>query len=102
MSNRWAIPGRVCELCERDVAALTEHHLTPRQKTKRKHLDPGPTIALCPACHRQIQVLFDHNRLARDLNTAEALKRDPQMQKFLAWVSKQDPNKRVKVDRKLA
>jgi hypothetical protein len=34
------------------------------------------------------------------LNTLETLKQDPQLQKFLAWVHKQDPNKRVKIDRK--
>lgn len=89
-----------CELCQRQLAQLTEHHLIPRQKTKRKNLEPSPTIQICAACHRQIHTLFDHTQLERDLNTLEKLKSDPQMQKFLNWVSKQDPNKRVKVDRK--
>jgi putative transposase len=34
------------------------------------------------------------------LSTVRKLKQDPQLQKFLSWVHKQDPNKRVKIDRK--
>ncbi|MFB2837685.1 MULTISPECIES: HNH endonuclease [Floridanema] len=88
-----------CELCERAMDKLTVHHLIPRQSTKRKKLDPGPTIDICSACHRQIHVLFDNKYLAQELNSKEKLKSDRQMQKFLAWVRKQDPGKRVKVDR---
>lgn len=89
-----------CELCDRSVAALTAHHLTPRQKTKRKNLDPGPTIQICSACHRQIHVLYDNSYLATELNTLEKLQQDPKMQRFIAWVRKQDPGKKVQVDRR--
>lgn len=88
-----------CQLCDREVAALTVHHLIPRQKTKRKKIDPGPTVKLCSACHRQIHVLFDNTRLAHELNSLEALKSEPQMNKFLSWIRKQNPNKRVRVHR---
>lgn len=86
-----------CELCEREMDALTAHHLTPKQNTKRKNEDPGPTIDICSACHRQIHSLFDNKHLAQDLNTLEKLKNDPQMQNFLAWVKKQKPDKRIQV-----
>ena len=86
-----------CELCERDLPKLTVHHLIPRQKTKRKKLDPGPTVNICSACHRQIHTLFDNTHLANELNSLDALRSQPQMQKFLAWVRKQDPYKRVRV-----
>jgi hypothetical protein len=89
-----------CELCQREMSALTEHHLIPRQKTKRQGQDPSPTIQICSACHRQIHTLYDNSHLALHLNTLEKLKQDPPLQKFLAWVHKQDPNKRVKIDRK--
>jgi hypothetical protein len=82
------------------MSALTEHHLIPRQKTKRKGQDPSPTIQICSACHRQIHTLYDNSHLALHLNTLEKLKQDPPLQKFLAWVRKQDPNQRVKTDRK--
>ena len=86
-----------CELCEREMDALTVHHLIPRQKTKRKKTDPGPTINICSGCHKQIHTLFDNSRLAVELNSIEKLKHEPQMQKFLSWVRKQDPHKRIKV-----
>lgn len=88
-----------CELCRRDVETLTAHHLTPRQKTKRQKTDPGPTVQICSACHRQIHALFDNARLARELNTLEALRTEPQMAKFLNWIGKQNPNRRVRVRR---
>ncbi|HLO51963.1 MAG TPA: hypothetical protein VK211_26375 [Kamptonema sp.] len=77
--------------------ALTAHHLIPKQNTKRKHEDPGPTIDICSACHRQIHSLFDNKHLAQELNTLEKLKNDLQMQKFVAWVKKQKPEKRIQV-----
>jgi len=88
-----------CQLCARDVPTLTEHHLTPRQQTKRKKLDPGETIDICSACHRQIHVLFDNRRLAQELNTVDRLKANPEMAKFLAWVRKQNPDRKVSVKR---
>ena len=91
-----------CELCEREMDKLTVHHLIPRQKTKRKKVEPGPTINICSSCHKQIHTLFDNTRLAVELNSIERLKNEPQMHKFISWVKKQDPNKRVKVERKRA
>ena len=82
--------------------ALTVHHLIPRQKTKRKKIDPGPTINICSGCHKQIHTLFNNSRLAVELNSIEKLKHEPQMQKFLSWVRKQDPHKRIKVANKQA
>nr|MDZ8061326.1 HNH endonuclease [Nostoc sp. EkiNYC01] len=88
-----------CELCQRQMEHLTVHHLVPRQNTKRKKQDPGPTANICSACHRQIHALFDNKLLARVLNTLEKLSNEPQIQKFLAWVRKQDPGKRIAVHR---
>lgn len=84
-----------CQLCEREIEQLTVHHLIPKQK-KGTH---GPTIDICSACHRQIHTLFDNKRLAAELNTLEKLQSEPQLQKFIAWVKKQKPDKRVKVHR---
>lgn len=87
----------LCQLCDRDIPKLTEHHLVPRQKTKRKKLPPSATIQICSACHRQIHKLYDNAYLARELNTLARLKHDPQMQRFLVWVQKQDPHKKIRV-----
>lgn len=88
-----------CELCEREMEQLTIHHSIPRQNTKRKKAVPGSTTEICSACHRQIHALFENKQLARELNTVEKLKDEPQMQKFLAWVKQQNPHKRVSVHR---
>lgn len=69
----------------------------PRQYTKRHKQDPGETIAICSACHRQIHRLFDNAHLARELHTLEALKAHPKLERFVRWVRKQDPDKRVRV-----
>lgn len=89
-----------CQLCERECDRLTVHHLIPRQHTKRKKLDPGATIDICSACHRQIHSLFDNRVLAAELNTLEKLKRNSDIQRFLAWIRKQAADKRVKVSHK--
>jgi hypothetical protein len=82
-----------CELCERPVDRLTVHHLIPQQKGGQD----GPRAEICPACHRQIHVLYDNTRLARELNCLERLKDEPDMRRFLSWIRKQDPNARIKV-----
>ncbi|WP_224093870.1 HNH endonuclease [Nostoc sp. MS1] len=70
MSNKQP---QQCELCQREMDDLTVHHLVPRQNTKRKKQDPGETINICSACHRQIHTLFDNKVLAQELNTLEKL-----------------------------
>jgi len=82
-----------CELCEREVERLTIHHLIPRQEDG----GDGPRAEVCSACHRQLHVLFDNSTLARELNCVERLRDEPRMQRFLAWVRRQDPDRRVKV-----
>lgn len=87
-----------CQLCDRSVDRLTLHHLIPRQVTKRKQVETSPTVEICAACHRQIHTLFDNKVLAQELNSIDALKQNPSMQRFLRWVQKQDLNRKVKVD----
>ena len=82
-----------CELCEREVERLTVHHLIPKERDGRF----GPKVELCPACHRQIHVLYDNARLERELNCLERLRDTPEMRRFLGWVRRQDPHRRVKV-----
>jgi hypothetical protein len=58
-----------------------------------------PTVRVCRACHRQLHALFSNKELASELDSLEKLKAHPAMQKFLNWVKKQDPNKKIKVRR---
>lgn len=90
----------VCELCQRDCPKLTVHHLVPRQQTKRRNkrhrADLGPTIDICSPCHKQVHTLFTNKELAAELYSADLLRSHPAMEKFLKWVAKQDPFKRVR------
>ena len=85
-----------CQLCDRPDTDLTEHHLVPRQYTRRRQLPTSATVLLCRPCHKQIHTLFDNHTLARELNTLEQLQNEPRLQKFVAWVRKQRPHKRVR------
>lgn len=87
---------RPCELCDRPVANLTEHHLVPRQYTRRRQLPTSATVLLCRPCHKQIHTLFDNPTLARDLNTLDRLRAEPRLQRFVAWVRKQHPDKQIR------
>ncbi len=86
-----------CELCQREVNRLTVHHLIPRQAVKRKKADSGPTVQICFPCHRQIHHFFSNLELAQNYNTLDKLKNEPRMQKFLSWLHKQRPDKRIKI-----
>ncbi|BCM89249.1 hypothetical protein IAD21_01094 [Abditibacteriota bacterium] len=85
----------ICALCGRDVEKLTEHHLTPRSTLKKG--ETTPTIDICAACHRQIHALFSNKQLHDEYNTLERLRDEPRMDRFLNWVRKQDPNKKIRV-----
>lgn len=88
-----------CELCDRDVPATTVHHLYPVSKARRKGIKPHelPTAELCPDCHKQVHVLFSNAHLAERLTTVPALKREPEMQRFLSWLRKQPGDRRIRV-----
>jgi len=92
---------KICELCGRGVDVVTLHHLYPRSQGRRRKMKTRelPTAWLCPACHRQLHVLFSNRELAARFASIEQLRAEPGVQKFLAWVARQDPNKRIKVRR---
>ncbi|HVO43248.1 MAG TPA: HNH endonuclease [Aggregatilineales bacterium] len=73
----------VCELCQRTVSGTTRHHLVPKSE--------GGTItaSLCSACHRTLHRFFTSRTLAKDLSSIEALRRDPEIARYLAWVRTQ-------------
>jgi hypothetical protein len=84
-----------CALCGRDVPDVTVHHLVPKDEGGRG----GPTADLCSACHRQVHALFDNRTLARELSSIEELRRDPRLHRFVRWVRRQDPGRRIMVRR---
>lgn len=76
-----------CPLCDRPMpeGSWTLHHLTPKSQGGRA------TVALHHICHKTVHRLFDERTLARRLNTIEALREEPEIQSFLAWIAKRPP-----------
>lgn len=77
----------LCPICDRPIPDTQKdaHHFIPKSKGGKA------TEYLHRICHRQIHALFTETQLARELNTAEAIKEQAEMQKFIAWV-KSKPN----------
>lgn len=79
----------LCTLCGRQVprAIITEHHLVPREEGgKEEHKVP-----MCKPCHGHIHATYDNRTLAQALSTLDALRRDPNILKFIKFIRKQDP-----------
>ena len=78
------IESLICPICERVIPSSQKdaHHLVPKSKGGRA------TEYLHRICHRQIHALFTETELAKSLNTAESLKAEPDMQRFVSWVRK--------------
>ncbi|MBB4287067.1 HNH endonuclease [Roseospira goensis] len=77
-----------CPLCGRPMIAgpsVERHHWTPRTFGGRE------SAAMHQVCHRMVHRLFDEATLARERNTAEALRAHPDMARFLTWVRRQPP-----------
>ena len=94
-----------CGLCGRSGLPLTRHHLIPRTLHRSRgvrkafgKLEPRTRIAfLCHACHKTVHATLTEKELARSYHSVEALAAHPEIARFVEWVRKQDPNKRVHV-----
>lgn len=76
-------PLYTCALCEREVRQVSKHHIVPKSEGGRY------TVDLCAACHKTLHSFFTNETLANELNTLEALRQDPDVARYLAWVQKQ-------------
>lgn len=84
-----------CELCERPVNALTEHHLHPKSRHKdkrlvrmygREHLRLA--IAwLCAPCHKHIHRKITERDLAYEYFDVARLRQHPEVSEFVEWLS---------------
>lgn len=66
---------------------LTEHHLVPREEGGQ----PEHKTPMCKPCHGHVHATYDNRTLANALNTLDALRRDPAIQKFVRFIRKQSP-----------
>lgn len=87
-----------CELCGREVERLTRHHLIPRSrhrkilgsKKRRRRYEReelNRTVLLCGPCHRKVHQTFTEAELERGYSSVEALAADPEIERFVGWIS---------------
>jgi 5-methylcytosine-specific restriction endonuclease McrA len=79
----------ICSLCGRRVPheMITLHHLTPKERGGK----PEQRVPMCRPCHKQVHALYGNKDLERTYADLPALRRDPQLQKFIRWIRKQPP-----------
>jgi hypothetical protein len=76
-----------CFLCGRPLGSRVEwHHVVPKSRGGRE------TVPLHPICHRTIHGLLPNSALARGYDSAEALRANPEIARFIAWVQSKDPD----------
>ena len=71
------------------------HHLIPKAAGGKL----GPKARLCPTCHRQLHALFSETTLAKELNSIERIRANPEMASYLSWVRKQKSHTGFRVRR---
>ena len=99
-------PSR-CEMCGRAESHLTRHHLIPRKTHRRPRIrrrfdreELHRRIAmLCRACHKTVHATLSERELAESYHTIQALREHPELAKFIAWVRRQPPGRRIAVRR---
>jgi PP-loop superfamily ATP-utilizing enzyme len=75
------------------VERRTRHHLIPRSRHGNKRVkqvftreELQRTVALCPACHRQVHRSLSEKELERGYNTVAALLSHPEISRFVRWI----------------
>ncbi len=84
--------GPRCPLCGRplgDPSRAERHHLVPRSRGGRE------TVLLHPVCHRKIHSLFTEAEIARHYPSIAALRRHPEVRKFVRWLADKPPDFRA-------
>lgn len=77
-----------CPLCGRPLAhPSNRHHLLPLSKGGRG----TTTVLLHKICHDKIHSVFTEMELKRRYNTIESLKENEEIDSFIKWVQKKEP-----------
>jgi hypothetical protein len=78
-----------CPICEREMRrgpSVDKHHLVPKCRGGKE------TEYMHRICHRKIHSLWTEKELEREFNDPEKIKAHEEMQKFIKWVSKKEPD----------
>lgn len=77
-----------CPICKRDMIpgkSLDDHHLIPRAFKGKEQ------ITLHKICHRKLHSVFTEREMQHYFNTVERLTEHEEIQKFVKWIKKKDP-----------
>lgn len=77
-----------CPLCGRPLikgSTINEHHLLPKSYKGKE------TISIHKICHSKIHSVFTEKELFSHYHTIERLREHPEIEKFVKWVRKKDP-----------
>lgn len=79
---------KVCPLCQRVIppALESKHHLVPKLKGGKTTEDN--IVVLHRPCHDKVHAVFTEAELARNYASIDALLTDPEIAKFVTWISK--------------
>jgi hypothetical protein len=88
MSNEPEIIGQ-CPICDRDMwkgPSIDKHHMVPKCKGGKA------TEFLHKICHRKIHSIWTEKELEREFNNADKIHEHEEIQKFIKFVSKKEPD----------
>ena len=91
-----------CPICQReDGEMMQDHHLKPRTfRNRDKSInDKDNLITIHKVCHSTIHAFFKEKELFKYYHTVERLLEDQDMQNFVEWIKKKDPDFYVKMTR---
>jgi hypothetical protein len=66
--------------------SIDKHHFVPKCRGGKA------TEYVHRVCHRKIHSLWTEKELEREFNDPEKVSSHPEMQKFIRWVSKKEPD----------
>lgn len=78
-----------CPICDREMIegpSIDRHHFLPKCRGGRE------TEYVHKICHRKIHATFTEKELEKKYNNPELVKSHPEIQKFIKWVSKKEPD----------
>lgn len=88
MSKEPEILGQ-CPICDREMwvgPSIDKHHMVPKCKGGKA------TEYLHKICHRKIHSIWTEKELEREFNNAEKIREHEEIQKFIKFISKKEPD----------
>lgn len=88
MNNEPEIIG-LCPICDREMwkgPSIDKHHMTPKCRGGKE------TEFLHKVCHRKIHSIWTEKELEKEFNNADKIREHEEIQKFIKFISKKDPD----------